>query len=162
MRKFSIFLLAAFSTFISYSFAASSITNISYNIDWDDIKIYRTDNSNWWYMDINLQDPNTNDRLHFGTVKFSNELFEYTKQRDWDQKIWIVPWDGSDDIKFTISSGSEKSAINEISNKNNTNVTRTVIPAVPKTWPSWNIVWIALATLAIFGGYIYIRKKADI
>jgi hypothetical protein len=37
-----------------------------------------------------------------------------------------------------------------------------VIPVVPKTWPSTSIIWIILATLAIFGGYIYIRKKADI
>ena len=41
-------------------------------------------------------------------------------------------------------------------------ITRTVIPAVPKTWPSGTLIWIILATLTIFGGYIYIRKRADI
>lgn len=40
--------------------------------------------------------------------------------------------------------------------------TRTVIPAVPQTGPSISRVWIILATLAIFGGYIYIKKRADI
>lgn len=48
----------------------------------------------------------------------------------------------------------------EISNK--TNITRTVITAVPQTGPKTNIVWIIIATLAIFGGYIYIKKRADI
>ena len=41
-------------------------------------------------------------------------------------------------------------------------LTRTVIPAVPKTGPSGNIVWIIIATLVVFGGYIYIKKRADI
>ena len=51
---------------------------------------------------------------------------------------------------------------NDIQNTNQTTITRTVIPAVPKTGPSGNWVWIILATLAIFGGYIYIKKRADI
>jgi LPXTG-motif cell wall-anchored protein len=33
---------------------------------------------------------------------------------------------------------------------------------VPKTGPSGSIIWIIIAALAIFGGYIYIRKRADI
>jgi hypothetical protein len=31
-------------------------------------------------MDINLKDPSTNDWLHFGEVKVSDEAFTYTKQ----------------------------------------------------------------------------------
>jgi hypothetical protein len=37
-----------------------------------------------------------------------------------------------------------------------------VIAATPKTWPSGSLIWIIVATLAIFGGYIYIKKRADI
>jgi hypothetical protein len=37
-----------------------------------------------------------------------------------------------------------------------------VIPVVPKTWPAGSIIWIIIAALAIFGGYIYIKKRADI
>jgi hypothetical protein len=33
-------------------------------------------------MDINLKDPKTNDWLHFGEVKMSDQVFTYTKQRD--------------------------------------------------------------------------------
>jgi len=51
---------------------------------------------------------------------------------------------------------------NETSTENKSEITRTVITAVPKTGPSINIIWIILATLAIFGGYIYIKKRADI
>ena len=89
-----------------FSFAVSSISNLSYSADENDVKIYRTDNSNWWYMDINLQDPETNNWLHFWTVKFDKESFTYTKQWEWDQKVWLIPWDGWNDIKFTIPSNS--------------------------------------------------------
>lgn len=147
-----------------FSFAVSSISNLSYSADENDVKIYRTDNSNWWYMDINLQDPETNNWLHFWTVKFDKESFTYTKQWEWDQKVWLIPWDGWNDIKFTIPSNSSsiENTNKKISEKNGTKATRTVIAAVPKTWPSGNIVWIILATFIIFGWYIYIRKKADI
>ena len=115
-------------------------------------------------MDINLQDPETNNWLHFWTVKFDKESFTYTKQWEWDQKVWLIPWDGWNDIKFTIPSNSSsiENTNKKISEKNGTKATRTVIAAVPKTWPSSNIVWIILATFVIFGWYIYIRKKADI
>ena len=153
-----------FSVFTWFSFATPSVLNISYSVDGDDVKLYRTDNSNWWYMDINIQDPETSDWLHFWTVNFDKESFTYTKQRDWEQKIWIIPWDGWDEVKFTIpnTSSSSKKTVKETTKKKEITATRTVIAAVPKTWPSGNIVWIILATLAIFGGYIYIRKKANI
>ena len=67
----------------------------------------------------------------------------------------------SDDTEYTALTNEHLAADDQISN-NNQNVTRTVIPAVPKTGPSGNLIWIILATLAIFGGYIYIRKRADI
>ncbi len=62
----------------------------------------------------------------------------------------------SNNSEYTALSGEHSVAVD------NQNVTRTVISAVPKTWPSGNLVWIILATLAIFGGYIYIKKRADI
>ena len=169
MRKLYILLIASFSTFIWFSFADSSIVSPSYSIKWDDIKIYRTDNSKGWYMDINLQDPKTNERLHFGEVKMSDQVFAYTRQWDWDQNVRIIPWDGWDQIKFTIKSDKESTATTKDSiSNNNTNIegktvtNRTVIQAVPKTGPSGSLIWIILATLAIFGGYIYIKKRADI
>ena len=118
-------------------------------------------------MDINLKDPKTNDWLHFGEVEMSDQVFTYTKQWEWDQEIWIIPWDGWDDVKFTVSDGKtdwtvNTAATNTTSSNNKATLTRTVIPVVPKTWPSGSIIWIILAALAIFGGYIYIKKRADI
>ena len=68
--------------------------------------------------------------------------------------------ENSNEIEYTAVSDEHSAADNQASS--NQNVTRTVITAVPKTWPSGNLVWIVLATLAIFGGYIYIKKRADI
>lgn len=123
-----------------------------------------TDNSRWWYMDINLKDPQTNDWLHFGEVKMSDQKFTYTMQRPWEQKIQIIPWDWWDIIEFTANNNSTSTTTisNTQNNEKATTVTRTVIPAVPKTGPSWSLIWIIIATLAIFGGYIYIKKRADI
>ena len=119
-------------------------------------------------MDINLKDPKTNDWLHFGEVKMSDQVFTYTKQWEWDQYIRIIPWDGWDEIKFKIESDrlaatvdNEKTSNNEKTSDGN-KTSRTVITAVPKTWPSGSLIWIIVATLAIFGGYIYIKKRADI
>lgn len=164
MRKLFVFLSIIFSTFVWLSFAAPSISNISYSVNWDDIKINRVDNSNWWYVDINLQDPKTNDWLHFGEVKISDQSFTYTKQWDWEQKISMIPWDGWDEILFNIEwkKSSSTAVKKDSSNWEKSEVTRTVISAVPKTGPSGSLIWIILATLAIFGGYIYIRKRADI
>lgn len=92
----------------------------------------------------------------------SDQTFTYTKQWDWDQNIWIIPWDGWDQIKFTIASNKPSATTTDTPKEEKTTATRTVIPAVPKTWPSWSIIWIILATLAIFGGYVYIKRKADI
>ena len=163
MKKLSIFLSAVFSLFIWISFASPSISNPSYIVNWNDVKIFWTDNSEWWYLDINLQDPRTNDWLHFGEVKISDQVFTYTKQWDWDQHIRIIPWDGGDQIRFTIPSDKVADEIdNETSEEEENKPTRTVIAATPKTGPSGSLIWIIVATLAIFGGYIYIKKRADI
>ena len=154
MKKLSIFLSAIFSTFLWFSFAANpSIVNHSYTTEWNDVKIYWTDNSsNWWYVDINVQNPSTLDRLHFGTAKMSDQVFVYTKQRDWDQKIWMIPDDWWDEVQFTIPWTITP----------NPWATRTVIPAVPKTGPDGHIIWLIIATISIFGWYIYLKRKADI
>ena len=168
MKKLYILFLASFCAFLWFSSADSSITNPSYSIRWDDIRIYRTDNSKWWYMDINLKDPNTNDRLHFGEVKMSDQVFTFTKQWEWDQNIQIVPWDGWDVIQFTVEfewksdTKINKDSTSSNPTENKTAANRTVISAVPKTGPSGSLIWIILATLAIFGGYIYIKKRAAI
>ena len=104
----------------------------------------------------------------------SDQTFTYPKQWDWDQKVRMIPWDGWDVIEFTID-GKKASWTVEVKNANldenkaaapaeaaNPDATRTVIPVVPKTWPSGTLIWIILAALAIFGGYIYIKKRADI
>ena len=119
-------------------------------------------------MDINLKDPNTNDRLHFGEVKMSDQVFTFTKQWEWDQNIQIVPWDGWDVIQFTVEfewksdTKINKDSTSSNPTENKTAANRTVISAVPKTGPSGSLIWIILATLAIFGGYIYIKKRAAI
>ena len=153
MQKFIVVLWTVLFTWIWYSFAANpSILNYSYTVEWDDVKIFWTDNSNGWNIDINLQNPQTNDWLHFGTAKISDQVFTYTKQRDWDQKIRMIPDDGWDEVHITI----------QWTTTPNPNANRTVIPVVPKTGPSGNVIWIIIATLVIFGGYIYIKKRADI
>ena len=105
-------------------------------------------------MDINVQNPTTQDWLHFGTVKFSDEKFTYTKQWEWEQKIWMIPGDWWDEIRFTIDG--------ETATTEAPTATRTVIAAVPKTWPDGHIIWIIIATFVVFGWYIYIKKRADI
>lgn len=160
MKKLSIFLSAIFSVFIWVSFAASpSIVSYSYTTEWNDVKIFWTDVSNWWDIDINVQNPTTQDRLHFGTVKMSDETFVYTKQWEWDQKIWMIPGDGWEEIRFTIewesTAAPAEATVEPTAN-------RTVIPAVPKTGPDGNIIWIIIAAFVVFGWYIYIKKRADI
>lgn len=63
----------------------------------------------------------------------------------WDEVKIVIPWTNTVDDNATISA-----------------TTRTVIPAVPKTGPSINVIWIIIATFVIFGWYIYIKRKADI
>lgn len=153
MQRFIVALWTLLITRLWFAFAANpSIINYSYTIEWDDVKIFRTDNSDGWSVDINVQNPKTNKRSHFGTVKIEDQVFTYPRQRDWDQKIWMIPDDWWDEVQFTIQWEVVP----------NPNLTRTVIPAVPKTWPSGNIIWIIIATLVIFGGYIYIKKRAGI
>ena len=151
MKRLSIFLSAIFSAFIWFSFAAPSVLNHCYTVDWNDVRIFWTDNSNGWNVDINLYNPNTKDWMHFGTAKISDQVFVYTKQWDWEQQVWMIPDDWWDELKFTIAWA-----------KTSENATRTVIPAVPKTWPDWNVIWLIVATMLVFGWYIYIKKSADI
>jgi len=164
MKKL-ILLSAIFGLFLWFSFAYPAVINPNYSVNWDTVKIFRTDNSNWWYMDINLKDPNTNQWLHFWEVKMNDQVFTYTKQWQWDQEVQMIWWEWSDNKKeFIIST---ENGLVEVDNSNSTAATatwkdRTVIPVVPKTGPSGTLIWIILATLAIFGGYIYIRKRADI
>ena len=69
----------------------------------------------------------------------------------WDDANLVVAWGDVEDVEN-----------DEIENVNKPTVTRTVIPAVPQTGPNRNVVWIIIATLVVFGGYIYIKKRADI
>ena len=95
----------------------------------------------------------------------SDQVFVYTKQWEWNQEVQMVPGDDWDVIQFTVEdSNPSAAAVVEESPKveEETASTRTVITAVPKTGPSGTLVWIILASLIIFGGYIYIKKRADI
>ena len=67
----------------------------------------------------------------------------------------MIPGDWWDEIKFTIEWENTETTINPTP-------TRTVITAVPKTGPDGHIIWLVIATFVIFGGYIYIKKRADI
>ena len=158
MKKLLIFLSAIFSVSLWFLFAASpSIVSYSYTTEWNDVTIYWTDVSDGWYVDINVQNPTTQDWMHFGTAKMSDEKFTYPKQWEWEQKIWMIPGDWWDEIKFTIEWDNSETTISP-----NPTANRTVIPAVPKTWPSGNVIWIIIATFVVFGWYIYIKKRADI
>ena len=159
MKKFSIFLSVIFGAFIWFSFAAPTVLNPSYDEIWNDVKVYWTDNSNGWYVDINVKDPKTNDWLHFGEVEISKQVFTYTKQREWTQEIQLVPGDGWD-VQCLNCSSSASTAQQDAPKE--AAVTRTVIPAVPKTGPSGREVWVTLAIIAVLGGYIYIKRKADL
>jgi len=160
MKKFSIFLSVIFSAFIWFSFAAPTVLNPSFEDHWNDVKVYWTNNSDGWYVDINVKDPKTNDWLHFGEVKISDEVFTYTKQREWNQEIQLVPGDGWD-IQC-LNCNLSASTTEQEAPKEEAAVTRTVIPAVPKTGPDGGVIAIILAALVIFGWYIYIKRKADI
>lgn len=160
MKKFYIFLSVIFTVFGCFCFAAPSMFNLSYYVEWNKVSIYRTANSDWWYADINLKDPQTHDWLHFGEVKISDQIFSYTKQREWTQDIQIIPSDGGDIMALTIPDISWRSSHNAWASSKET--TRTVITSVPKTGPSRSLMWVILATFIVFGGYIYIKKRADI
>ena len=149
MKRLFVFFSAILSVFIWFSFATNTVLNHSYTIENDNVNIYWTNNSNWWNVDISVRNPDVNDWLLLGTAKISDQSFTYTKQWNWEQKILLVPDDWGDSIQFTISAGWSTRS-------------RTVISAVPRTWPSFSLVWVILATLVIFGGYIYIKKRADI
>lgn len=152
MQRFTVILWALLIAWMWFSFAATpTIINHSYTVEGNEVRIFRTDNSNWWNVDIIVENPETNDRFNFGSTKISEQVFVYPKQREGDQVVWLIPDDGWDEVQLTIP-GTTVSPT----------VSRTAIQAVPKTWPDGHIVWIILATLAIFGGYIYIKKRADI
>jgi hypothetical protein len=152
MRRLFILFTVVFSVLIWFSSAINTILNYSYTTDDNNVNIYRTDNSNWWNVDINVRNSDVNDWLLLGTVKISDQSFMYTKLWNWEQRIKLVPDDWWEEIQFTIPERWVAKS----------HVSRTVITAVPKTWPSFNLIWIILASLAIFGGYIYIKKRADI
>lgn len=94
----------------------------------------------------------------------TDQVFTYTKQWQWNQEVQMIWWEWPDNKKeFTIS--AENGLVeNDTSNTtaSDTAQNRTVIPVVPKTWPSGTLIGLILATLAIFGGYIYIKKRVDI
>ena len=70
-----------------------------------------------------------------------------------------VNWDNND---YTISDSHYAGYNNKSDTEDKRGITRTVIPVVPKTGPNGNLIWIIIATFVIFGGYIYIKKRADI
>jgi len=177
MKKLPILLSAIFGLFIWFTFAELSILTPSYTVNWDNVKLYWTDVSNWWYVSIDVSDSSTNGWRHMGEIEMSQQEFEYKKPGNWDQKIRMYRWDKEDEIyQFTIKDGktnwsvnredmenlNQKSGTTETKAAEDTTANRTVIPVVPKTGPSGTLIGIILAALAIFGGYIYIRKKADI
>lgn len=135
-----------------------TIVNHSYTVDGDDVRIYRTNNSNGGSVDINLFNPNSQEWMHYWTVDLSKEYFSYTMQRSWDQSVWMIPDNGWDDVKFVIKSENENLDTAPVSE----DAVRTVIPVAPKTWPSENLIGIIIATLVIFGWYIFIKKQADL
>lgn len=158
MRKFLAILWLNLLGCISFSFASNpAIVNQSYVTNWDNVTIYWTDVSDWWYVDVSIQDPDTQEWIHIWTVDIKDQEFSYMRQWQSEQKILLEPDNWGDSIQVNIWNGVSKS-----STSNSEPITRTVISSVPKTWPSGSLIWIIVATLMIFGGYIYIKKRADI
>ena len=164
MRKFSLLISSALLVFVWFTYAANpSIINHSYSVDGNNVTIFRTNNSNGWNVDINVQDPTTKDWMHYGTVAISEEHFNYVKQWNWDQPIWMIPDDGWDELRFTIPSNTQWAAtVAPAPVTTQETAVRTVIPVAPKTWPNGHLIGIICATLVIFGWYIYLKKRADI
>lgn len=136
-----------------------SILNHSYSVDWNQISIFWEDGSNGWNVDINVFNTDLQTWINLWTVSISDQHYIYTKQWDWDQQIWLIPDDGWDGVQFTIAldnSGHGSAAYTS------EDVVRTVIPVTPKTWPSWHLIWIVIATFVVFGGYIFIKKQASL
>lgn len=159
MRKFLAFLWLSLFGSIWFSFAANTvITDQSYVVDWDNVTIYRNDVSDWWYLDISIQDPKSGEWIHIWTVNIKDQEFSYMREWKITQKILLTPDNWGDSVQMNIWVNNE----NKSKTKNSETITRTVITAVPKTGPSVNLVWIIVATFAIFGGYIYIKKRAAI
>ena len=159
MRKFLAFLWLSLLSSVWISFAANpAIIDQSYTIHWDEVTIYRTDVSDWWYVDISVQDPDYGTWTNIWTVDIKNQQFSFI--RDWDsaQKILLSPDNWGDSVQMNIWMDNE----NKNKTKNSETITRTVITAVPETWPSVSLVWVIVASFMIFGGYIYIKKRAAI
>ena len=80
--------------------------------------------------------------------------------REWKitQKILLAPDNWGESVQMSIWVDNEKKS----KTKSSETITRTVITAVPETGPSVSLVWIIIATFAIFGWYIYIKKRAAI
>ena len=158
MRRFLGFLWLSLG-FIWFSFASNPvITDQSYVVNWDNVTIYRTDVSDWWYLDISVRDSSSSDWAHIWTANIKDQKFTYIREWKVTQKVLLAPDNWGDSVQMNIwaDNGNTKKT------KNSETITRTVITAVPETWPRWNLVWIIVATLAIFGGYIYIKKRAVI
>ena len=159
MRKFLAFLWLSLLSSIWFSFASNPvIIDPSYAIHWDNVTIYRTDASDWWYVDISVRNPGASDWIHIWTANIKDQEFTYLREWKTTQKVLLTPDNWGDSVQMSIWEDTwTKSKV-----KSSETITRTVITAVPKTWPSVSLIWVILATLAIFGGYIYIKKRAGI
>ena len=159
MRKFLAFLWLSLLSCISFSFASNpAIVNQSYVTNWDNVTIYWTDVSDWWYVDVSIQDSDTQERIHIWTVDIRDQEFSYIRQGQAEQKILLEPDNWWDSVQVSIWANNWS----KTNSKNSEPITRMVISSVPKTWPSGSLIWIIIATFMIFGGYIYIKKRAAI
>ena len=120
--------------------------------------IYRTNASEWWYVDVSVRNSDFGAWTHIWTVDIKDQQFSYMREWNIAQKIMLAPdnWGDSVQINVWVDEWNSKKT------QNSETITRTVITAVPNTWPRGNLVWIIVATLVIFGGYVYIKKRADI
>ena len=159
MRKFLAFLCLSLLGSIWFSFASTTaITNQSYVVNWDNVTIYRTDVSDWWNVDISVWDSNSGKWIRIWTVNIKDQEFSYMREWKITQKILLAPDNWGESVQMSIWVDNEKKS----KTKSSETITRTVITAVPETGPSVSLVWIIIATFAIFGWYIYIKKRAAI
>ncbi len=159
MRKFLAFLCLSLLSSIWFSFASNTvITNTSYTTHWDNVTISRTNVSDWWYVDVSVRNSDLGVWTHIWTVDIKDQEFSYMREWNITQKVMLAPDNWWDNVQLSI--WIDGGNLNKT--KNSETITRTVITAVPETWPRGNLIWIIVATLLIFGGYIYIKKRAVI
>lgn len=143
------------------SFAEQTLLSPVASIDWDSVIVTRINWAAEGSVDITVQNPVTNDTLHLDTVDASSEFFSFPVFGEWNHNITLTPDNWWEIVNLNVYYW-QNAQENQNTQEQEKHEIRNVIPATPKTWPSGNIIWIIIASLIIFGGYIFIKKQASL